>query len=110
VYRNSEVWINGRSLGRRPYGYSTFEYDLTPRLRFGNEPNVIAVRVDRTVVADSRWYPGAGIYRHVWLNLTGPLHIAPWGTYVTTPIARDAEALIAVETRMTNETAGEVNR
>ena len=108
VYRDSEVWINGRSLGRRPYGYSSFEYDLTPHLRFGDPPNVLAVRVDRTVVADSRWYPGSGIYRHVWLNVTGPLHIAPWGTYVTTPVAQDAEALASIETRVLNETAADV--
>jgi len=76
VYRNSTVWINGVNLGSRPYGYVAFEYDLTLYLRSG-APNVIAVRVDRTVVADSRYYPGTGIYRHVWLNVTGPVHIAP---------------------------------
>ena len=63
VYRDSEVWINGRSLGRRPYGYSSFEYDLTPHLKFGAAPNVLAVRVDRTVLSDSRWYPVA-LRRH----------------------------------------------
>ena len=106
VYRDSEVWINGRSLGRRPFGYATFEYDLTPHLRFG-PPNVVAVRVDHSVIADSRWYPGSGIYRHVWLNITGPLHIAPWGTYVTTPLAREAEALVSIETRVMNETTAD---
>ena len=107
VYRDSEVWINGRSLGRRPYGYASFEYDLTPHLRPGGAANVLAVRVDRSVVADSRWYPGAGIYRHVWLNVTGPLRIAPWGIYVTTPVARDAEALVSIETRVLNGTAAD---
>jgi len=99
VYRDSTVWINGIRLGSRPYGYSTFEYDLTPHLRFGEPSNLLAVRVDRSVVADSRWYPGSGIYRHVWLNVAGPVHIAPWGTYVTTPVAREEEALASVETR-----------
>ena len=71
VYRDSTVWINGAQVGTRPYGYSTFEYDLTRHLRFGAR-NVLAVRVDHSVIADSRWYPGSGIYRHVWLNVTGP--------------------------------------
>jgi beta-galactosidase len=107
VYRDSSVWINGVLLGSRPYGYATFEYDLTPQLHLGGPPNVLAVRVDHSVVADSRWYPGSGIYRHVWLNVTGPVHIAPWGTYVTTPLAGEAEALVSVETRLLNETPGE---
>ena len=67
VYMNSEVWINGQSLGVRPYGYSTFEYDLTPHLRFGRDTNVLAVRVN-VQQPSSRWYSGAGIYRHVWLT------------------------------------------
>ena len=107
VYRDSTVWINGARLGSRPYGYSTFEYDLTPHLRFGAASNVLAVRVDHSVVADSRWYPGSGIYRHVWLNVTGPVHIAPWGVYVTTPVAGEAEALASIETRVMNESPAE---
>jgi beta-galactosidase len=107
IYRDSTVWINGALLGSRPYGYSSFEYDLTPHLRFGAQPNVVAVRVDRTVVADSRYYPGTGIYRHVWLNVTGPVHIAPWGAYVRTPVAGEAEALVSIETRLMNETPAE---
>jgi hypothetical protein len=107
VYRNSTVWIDGVNLGSRPYGYSSFEYDLTSHLHFGASRNVLAVRVDRTVAADSRYYPGTGIYRHVWLNVTGPVHIAPWGVYVTTPVAGDAEALVSMETRLMNETPAE---
>ena len=107
VYRNSTVWINGELLGSRPYGYSSFEYDLTPHLRFGPGTNVLAVRVEREVVADSRWYTGSGIYRHVWLNVTGTLHVAPWGVYVTTPVVGEAEALVSVETRVMNESPGE---
>src|SRR5215472_11368490 len=78
---NSTVWINGHELGGRPYGYIGFSFDLTPYLNFGAN-NVIAVRLkpeDRS----SRWYPGAGIYRNVWIEITGPLHVARWGTYVT---------------------------
>jgi hypothetical protein len=107
VYRDGTVWINGVRLGHRPYGYATFEYDLTPHLRFGPASNVLAVRVDRSVVADSRWYPGTGIYRHVWLNITGPVHIAPWGMYITTPVAGEAEALVSVETVVMNESPAE---
>lgn len=107
VYRDSTVWINGTRLGSRPYGYSSFECDLTPHLHVGAQPNVLAVRVDRSVVADSRFYPGSGIYRHVWLNVTGPVHIAPWGTYIATPVAGEAEALVSIETQLSNETAAE---
>ena len=59
------------------------------------------------MIADSRWYPGSGIYRHVWLNVTGPLHIAPWGVYVTTPVVGENEALVSVETRVVNQTPAE---
>ncbi len=107
VYRDSTVWINGVLLGSRPYGYSTFEYDLTPHLRLGGPSNVLAVRVDHSVVADSRWYPGSGIYRHVWLNVTGPVHIGPWDPYITTPLAGEAEALVSIETRVLNDSPGE---
>ncbi len=97
---NSRVWLNGEELGGRPYGYSSFELDLTPHLKFG-APNVIAVRLtpeDRS----SRWYPGAGIYRNVWLTATGPVHVAHWGTYVTTPEVTDARATVAVKTEVRN--------
>ena len=75
VYRNAEVWVNGRSLGVWPYGYTTFMHDLTPYLRFGPGDNVIAVRVNNDG-ANSRWYSGSGIYRHVWVTATGPVHVA----------------------------------
>ena len=84
VYQNSEVWINGHYLGKRPYGYIGFEYDLTPHLDLAGD-NVLAVRVDHTLQPSSRWYTGSGIYRHVWLKLTDPLHVAHWGTSITTP-------------------------
>jgi beta-galactosidase len=82
VYRNSEVWCNGHFCGRRPYGYSSFEYELTPYLVAGG-PNVVAVRVDNSRQPNSRWYSGSGIYRHVWLTVTGPVRVAHWGTFVT---------------------------
>ena len=84
VYRYSDVWLNGHFLGHYPFGYLGFTYDLTPFLNFGDTPNVIAVRVDNSEQPNSRWYSGSGIDRHVWLNVTDPLHVAHWGTYVTT--------------------------
>ena len=68
VYRNSEVFINGHSLGVRPNGYISFQYDLTPYLKYGNQPNFIAVKVDNSKQPNSRWYSGSGIYRNVWLT------------------------------------------
>lgn len=102
IYNNSEVWINGLFLGKRPYGYSSFQYDITPHLKFGSEENVIAVRVDHSKFADSRWYTGSGIYRHVRLRITDKLRIAHWGTYVTTPEVRENSAVVRIETTIKN--------
>jgi beta-galactosidase/beta-glucuronidase len=106
VYRDSDAWINGHHLGHRPYGYSTFEYDVTPYLKAG-QANLVAVRVDHSQAADSRWYTGSGIYRHVWLTITGPVHVAHWGTYVRTPVSGAAEALVSVDTAVVNDSASE---
>lgn len=81
VYNRSEVYVNGHLLGKRPNGYVSFMYDLTPYLRFGGE-NLVAVRVDHSRSADSRWYTGSGIYRNVYLVTAGPTHIEPWSYYV----------------------------
>ena len=102
VYMNSEVFINGHSLGKRPYGYISFRYDLTPYLKIGEE-NVIAVRVDNQEQPNSRWYSGCGIYRNVWLTVTNPIHVDLWGTYVTTPQVSDKEATVSVCTSVKNE-------
>lgn len=102
VYMNSEVWINGHHLGKRPYGYIGFEYDLTPHLDFTGE-NTIAVRVDNSKQPSGRWYTGTGIYRHVWLKTTDTLHVAHWGTYVTTPEITTEKATVAIETTIRNE-------
>lgn len=83
VYMNAAVYINGHLLGKRPYGYSSFEYDLTPYLNW-NGDNVMAVRVDNSDQPNSRWYSGCGIYRHVWLTATANLHVAHWGVQVKT--------------------------
>jgi beta-galactosidase len=102
VYMNSDVWLNGVHLGNRPYGYSSFQYELTQYLKFGDEKNVLAVRADVQQPC-SRWYSGAGIYRHVRLTITDPVHIAQWGTYVTTPEVSENEATVRVETKIQNQ-------
>lgn len=102
VYRNSEVWINGNYLGKRPYGYSSFRYELTPWLRFGNEQNVIAVRVDNSQQPNSRWYSGSGIYRNTWLVSTEKIAVDHWGTFVTTPEITAESALIRISTQVRN--------
>ena len=102
VYRNSEVWINGHYLGKRPYGYSTFQYELTPHLFYGAKRNVIAVKVDNSQQPNSRWYSGSGIYRNVWLTELNPVHVEHWGTYVTTPEVSEQSASVVVETKVRN--------
>ena len=105
VYMNSQVWINGHLLGTRPYGYSTFEYNLTPYIHSGKTPNVIAVRADNTQ-PNSRWYSGSGIYRNVWLTVTDPLHIAYCGTFVTASDISTTSASITAITRIENHSQG----
>jgi beta-galactosidase len=105
VYQNSDVWINGRHLGKRPYGYVPFFYDLTPHLFFGRE-NVLAVKVDNSRQTNCRWYSGSGIYRHTWLLSTNSVYVAHWGTFVTSPqVSKDA-ATLQVKTRVRNDTNG----
>ena len=104
VYMNSEVFINGKSMGIHPYGYSSFSYDLTPYLDFENE-NVIAVRVDNSQQINCRWYSGSGIYRHAWMMVTGPVHAAQWGVAITTPDVSLKKATVQVKTLVKNETA-----
>ncbi|MGE5847195.1 MAG: glycoside hydrolase family 2 TIM barrel-domain containing protein, partial [Ignavibacteria bacterium] len=106
VYMNSDVWINGFHLGSRPYGYSSFQYELTQHLKFGNEKNVIAVKVNVQQPC-SRWYSGAGIYRNVRLTVTDPVHIAHWGTYVTTPEVSENEATVRVEIKIRNQSVSD---
>lgn len=100
VYRNSEVFINGHSLGMRPNGYISFRYDLTPYIKFGNEKNTIAVKVDNSQQPNSRWYSGSGIYRNVWLVKTGSAFVDHWGTYITTPAVAAAAATIKIKTTL----------
>ena len=94
---HAEVWLNGKKVGAHPYGYTSFRVDLTPYLFFGGE-NVVAVRLNTENIG-SRWYPGAGIYRHVRLVVTSPVHVDHWGVFVTTPYVSEttAEALVHVQ-------------
>jgi beta-galactosidase len=98
---NARVFLNGREIGARPYGYIGFAFDITSHLRFGDAPNVLAVRLAPEDHA-SRWYPGAGLYRHVWLNVTADIHVARWGTFVNTCSAAAAEANIDIRTELRN--------
>ena len=102
VYQLSEVWINGYYLGKRPYGYVPFFYDLTPHVNFGSE-NVMAVRGDNSHQTNCRWYSGSGIYRHTWLLSTNKVHVAHWGTFVSSSqVSKDA-AILHISTKITNE-------
>jgi beta-galactosidase len=93
VFRDSIVWVNGFYLGRESSGYTSFSYDLTDYLNYGGN-NVIAVRVDASL-EEGWFYEGAGIYRHVWLAKTAPLHVAHWGTFVTTGVENNSAAVTA---------------
>ncbi|MBV8781258.1 MAG: glycoside hydrolase family 2, partial [Phycisphaerae bacterium] len=100
VYMNSDVWLNGVHLGNHPYGYTSFEYDLTPSIKF-DALNVLAVRTE-VMQPCSRFYSGGGIYRNVRLVVTDPIHIAHWGTTVTSEIDGD-HATIHVATSLVND-------
>lgn len=102
IYHKATVYLNGEKLGYHRYGYTSFEYDLTPYLRF-DTLNVLFVHVDHA--EESRWYTGSGIYRHVWLQVTDPIHIPTWGTYVTTPEVTRQKAEIAIRTDVANTTS-----
>lgn len=101
VYNRSEVFVNGHSVGKRPNGYISFMYDVTPYVEYGKD-NLIAVRVDHSRYADSRWYTGSGIYRNVWLIYSEPVHIAQWGVYVYPKSVRGNSAVLNVEVDIEN--------
>lgn len=98
---NAHVWVNGEFVGNRPFGYIGFEFDITDRLRTDGQPNVVAVRLQPEDFS-SRWYPGAGLYRNVWLNVRPAVHVPQWGVSVTTPSVTDDIASVAVGTTLTN--------
>src|SRR5208282_5291975 len=99
------VWLNGHFMGGWPYGYASWRVDLTPGIKYGGD-NVIAIRLDNPQ-SSSRWYPGGGIYRNVWLVKTAPIHVVQWGTYVTTPQAGAAEATVKARVSVENDSDAE---
>ncbi|MES2437597.1 MAG: glycoside hydrolase family 2 TIM barrel-domain containing protein [Verrucomicrobiota bacterium] len=101
VMENSDVWLNGELLGHRPSGYFSFRYDVTGKLDPSGK-NLLAVKADTSRQPASRWYSGAGIYRHVRLIVTHPVHVAPWGVHVTTPEATAASATVNIQTKISN--------
>jgi beta-galactosidase len=105
VMANSDVWINGFHLGKRPNGYVSFSYELTGHLKFGKgETNILAVRADNSLQPAARFYTGAGIYRHVRLVTTNPLYIAQWGVYITTAKVTAKTAIVNLQTKISNDT------
>ena len=103
VYHRSEVWINGHLLGKRPSGFASFLYDLTPWLQSGNTENVLAVRADHSDEADARWYTGSGIYRDVWLVEAPEVHLAQWGTAWRLKSINQKNAIVEVDVETTDE-------
>ena len=106
VYREATVYLNGHKLGTQPYGYTSFHLDLTTDLNFTGA-NVLAVRVDNSAQPNSRWYSGSGIYRHVRVVVTEPIHVAHWGVFVTTPEASASAAKVLARVTVANETTAE---
>jgi beta-galactosidase len=97
----ASVWLNGKYVGGWPYGYASWHLDLTPYIKFGGE-NVLAIRLDNPPDS-SRWYPGGGIYRNVWLVKTAPVHVSHWGTYVTTPEVNQVSATVRISVSIDND-------
>ena len=100
IYMNADIWLNGEHLGNHPYGYTSFWYDIAGMLQYGTE-NAIAVEV-KNEGENSRWYSGSGIYRHVWVTVSDPLHVAQWGTYINTPEVKSEMATVHVKTTVHN--------
>jgi beta-galactosidase len=108
VYMNADVWINGHLLGNHPYGYTGFEFDLTPYLKPAGQENVLAVRVHNEG-KNSRWYSGSGIYRHTWLTVTNLIHVPTWGVSVTTPVVSREKAVVKIASEVRNATDTEAD-
>jgi len=101
----SAIWLNGKLLGGWPYGYTSYRIELTPHLVFGGG-NVLAIRLENPPNS-SRWYPGAGLYRNLWLVKTEPIRVRHWGTFVTTPRVSSREALVNIDITLENTTKAE---
>lgn len=103
VYMNANIWLNGNLLDIHPYGYTSFWIDVTNHLKYGAN-NIVAVKV-MNEGENSRWYSGSGIYRHVWLKVMEPVHIAQWGTFLTTKEVTTASARVNIKTKVQNESS-----
>ena len=104
VYMDSDVWLNGHHLGKRPYGYISFAYDLTLYLKYGHDENLLAVRVNNSMQPNCRWYSGSGIYRNVWVDVTHPIRVDTWGTFVRTPSVSKEKSDAEISTSVVNGT------
>ncbi|OEJ98668.1 glycoside hydrolase [Flavivirga aquatica] len=104
---DGHVWVNGEFIGSRPYGYIGFEFDISKYLKYDGSDNVVAVRL-RPQDLSSRWYPGAGLYRSVWLKIDNPIHVGQWGTYITTPTVTKDLAVVQNETVVVNKSKNKV--
>ena len=102
IYHKATIFLNGQKVDYHRYGYTSFETDLTPYLKYG-EKNTLSVKVDHS--EKSRWYTGSGIYRHVWMQVTNPIHVKMWGTYITTPQVSAESATISCVTTIANASA-----
>ena len=101
---DARVWVNGEYVGRRPYGYVGFTFDISKYLKYDGSENLISVRLQPQDLS-ARWYPGAGLYRNVWMSVNEPVHIPLWGTFVSTPTVTDKLAVVNVETDVVNKGA-----
>jgi beta-galactosidase len=99
----AQVWVNGQKAAERPYGYASFQVDATPFIKVGQQ-NVVSVRLD-SPKDSSRWYPGAGIERNVWLTKTNSIHVGHWGVYITTPRISETSAEVSLQTTVENQSA-----
>ncbi len=107
IYMNADIWLNGERLINHPYGYTSFWIDLSDNLLF-DEENILAVQV-KNEGRNSRWYSGSGIYRHVWLLITNPVHIKPWGIFITTPEVTESSAKVNIKTEVMNDREGPID-
>jgi beta-galactosidase/beta-glucuronidase len=103
IYKNSQVWCNSYYKGKWPYGYTTFRYDITDQVCFGDTPNVISVKVDHRDISDSRWFTGSGITRKVQILVEDLVHPTPDGIFFTTPLVTSAEAQISINNEISND-------
>lgn len=103
IYMNADIWVNGKHTGNHAYGYTSFWFDITTFLNVAGQPNIVAVQVKNEGL-NARWYSGSGIYRHTWLTLVNPVHVAPWGLSVTTPEVSEKKANVEIVTNVINTT------